>query len=240
MNILAIETSTEFCSLAVGAGDKLHALHFEAAQRHGEIVLDAVARLLAEAGLALKDLSGIAYGRGPGSFTGLRIACGVTQGLALALGIPVCGVGTLLAVAEACGRDKVIACLDARMGEVYHAAYSRAGGSGAAWTEIAAPGLYSPDAVPDVPGGGWIGCGTGFGLHGAALAARYGGKAGSGRIVATLPDAVPSARAVLALARPRFEAGEGGDAATALPLYLRDKVGLTRAERGALKGSPLA
>lgn len=231
MNLLAIETSTEFCSLAVCRGDEVNSSHFPSAQRHGETVLDAVRQMLAEAGLKLADLEGIAFGHGPGSFTGLRIACGVTQGLALALGIPVKGISTLLAVAEDSGCDKVIACLDARMGEVYHAAYRRDEVAGshrvASWTEVAAPGLYSPQAVPGVEGQGWSACGSGFGAHGAVLAARFG----AGRIIATLPGAMPSARAVLALARPQFEAGAGEDAALALPVYLRDKVALTQAER---------
>ena len=259
MNLLAIETSTEFCSLAVCRGDTLSAMHFLAAQRHGETVLESTRQLLAQAGLELKDLDGIAFGHGPGSFTGLRIACGVTQGLALALGIPVKGISTLLAMAEESGADKVIACLDARMGEVYHAVYrrdegdsersgggdisgksdTRGGGAGdavdasaaprpARWIEVAAPGLYSPDAISAVDGSGWTACGTGFTVHGAVLAQHCAGRGG---IIATLPEAVPTARAVLALARPQFEAGAGDDAALALPVYLRDKVALTKLER---------
>ena len=225
MNLLAIETSTEFCSLAVCRGDAVSAVHFPAAQRHGETVLESTRQLLAGADLVLADLDGIAFGHGPGSFTGLRIACGVTQGLALALDIPVMGIGTLLAVAEASGAGKVIACLDARMGEVYHGLYHRDGAS--RWIELVAPGLYSPQALPVVDGDGWTACGTGFGAHAAVLTGRIGAT----KIAATLPQAVPTARAVLALAKPLFEAGAGKDAALALPVYLRDKVALTEAER---------
>ncbi|MBM3347830.1 MAG: tRNA (adenosine(37)-N6)-threonylcarbamoyltransferase complex dimerization subunit type 1 TsaB, partial [Betaproteobacteria bacterium] len=213
MNLLAIETSTEFCSLAVCRDNVVSATHFPAAQRHGETVLEAVRALLAQAGLTLQDLDGIAFGHGPGSFTGLRIACGVTQGLALAFAIPVKGVSTLLALAEEVrygsgggrGHDKVIACLDARMGEVYHAACVRAADA-PGWQVVAQPGLYQPEAVPVPDGAGWTACGTGFGIHGEALARRLGGDS---RIIATLPGAVPTARAVLALARPQFEAGAG-------------------------------
>src|SRR3954469_21692554 len=135
MNLLAIETSTEFCSLALGRGGEVRSAHFNAGQRHAELILGSIERLLADAGLKLSDLDGIAYGMGPGAFTGLRIACGVTQGLALARGLPVVGVGTLEALAEEFaskqggngGIRKIIACLDARMGEVYHAAYRRSG-----------------------------------------------------------------------------------------------------------------
>ena len=125
MNLLAIETSTEFCSLAVRRGESVHVSHAPAGQRHAEMVLGAIAALLAEAGLGVADLEGIAYGMGPGSFTGLRIACGVTQGLALERGLGVVGVCTLEALAEESEADAVIACLDARMGEIYHAAYVR-------------------------------------------------------------------------------------------------------------------
>lgn len=244
MNLLAIETSTEFCSLAACRGDAVSATHFPAAQRHGETVLEAVRALLVQAGLTLQDLDGIAFGHGPGSFTGLRIACGVTQGLALALGIPVKGVSTLLALAEEVrsanggehGHDKVIACLDARMGEVYHAAFVRSAGA-PDWQVVSQPGLYRPEAVPVPEGTGWTACGTGFGAHGDVLARRH---AGEGRVIATLPEAAPTARAVLALARPQFAAGTVEDAAQALPVYLRDKVALTRIERqaGKVLGTP--
>jgi tRNA threonylcarbamoyladenosine biosynthesis protein TsaB len=235
MNLLAIETSTEFCSLAVSRGDRVQTRHFAAAQSHGEWVLESARELIAQSGLRLPDLDGIAFGQGPGSFTGLRIACGVTQGLALALSIPVKGIGTLCALAEESGRDKVVACLDARMGEVYHAAYRRMPSSGTtggehwqAWQEVLPPGLYKPQSVPLVEGEGWTGSGSGFAAHGATLAAVYGG-----RIAETQPELSPTARAVLAMARPYFEAGEGMDAAMALPVYLRDKVALTSRERAA-------
>ncbi len=106
MNLLAIETSTEFLSLAVCRGDAVFANHVEAGQRHAEMILGSISALLGEAGLRLGDLEGIAYGEGPGSFTGLRIACGVVQGLALARGLKALGVSTLLALAEEGAADK--------------------------------------------------------------------------------------------------------------------------------------
>ena len=227
LNLLAIETSTETLSLAVSRGDALFETNLQAGQRHAEMVFDEIRKLLAQAGLALADIGGIVYGRGPGSFTGLRVACGVTQGLAFALGIRVQGVITLEAVAEAAhaesGADQVIACIDARMGEVYHAAYKR---SGATWTEVLAPGLYDPAAVPDVPGAGWVGCGSGFAAHQALLEQRYAAV-----MRAVRPELAPTARAGIALARPRFEAGLGELPADALPLYIRDKVALKKSER---------
>src|SRR5581483_6141868 len=170
MNLLAIETSAEHCSVAAARGDAVFFRHEPAGQRHGELALPMIDAVLAEAGLALADLDGIAYGAGPGAFTGLRIACGVTQGLALARGLPVIGVGTLLAVAEeAAGASErisedfaVVACIDARMREVYHAAYRRTHGR---WHEIVAPGLRRPEDVPLADGEDWTGCGSGFAAY---------------------------------------------------------------------------
>lgn len=227
MNLLAIDTSTDFCSVAASRGEALFSRHERAGQRQAETILGMVDEVLVEARIDLAQIDGIAYGEGPGSFTGLRIAAGVTQGLALARGIGVIGVGSLLALSEEAGKDaasgRVIACLDAHRGEVYHAAYRRAG---AGWEEVSAPGLYRPEAVPLAPGGNWTGCGDGFAAYRERLAARLGEC-----VSAIRPEAVPSARAVLNIAMPRFVAGEAKDAATAVPVYLRDKVALKTSER---------
>ncbi len=230
MNLLAIETSSEFCSVAAARGDAMFQRHEPAGQRHGELVIPMIDAVLAEAGLALADLDGIAYGAGPGAFTGLRIACGVTQGLALARGLPVVGIVTLAAVAEeaaaAVRGDRecaVVACIDARMREVYHAAYRR---TGAGWRELLAPGLHAPDAVPLADGGGWTGAGSGFAAYGDALGRRH-----AGRLAAIRPEIAPTARAVLRLAAAEFAGGRGADAAEAVPVYLRDKVALKTSER---------
>jgi tRNA threonylcarbamoyladenosine biosynthesis protein TsaB len=231
MNLLAIDTSTDYCSVAACRGETIGFRHERAEQRQAERVLGMADAVLAEAGLALAAIDGIAYGAGPGSFTGLRVACGVTQGLALARGIPVVGIGTLLALAEEAALnaaaesscERVIACIDARMGEVYHAAYRK---KAAGWVEILPPGRYRPEAVPAVPGDGWAGCGGGFAAYGGAVAARY-----RGQLTVLRPEVAPSARAVLRLALPRFAAGDSCDPATATPLYLRDKVALKTSER---------
>ncbi|MSQ52398.1 MAG: tRNA (adenosine(37)-N6)-threonylcarbamoyltransferase complex dimerization subunit type 1 TsaB [Betaproteobacteria bacterium] len=223
MNLIAIETSTSYCSLAVCAGDRVFSRHVLAEQRHAEILLDELDGLLREAGLRLADVEGIAYGEGPGAFTGLRIACGVTQGLALSRNLPVVGVGTLLAVAEEAGESRIIVCIDARMSEVYHAAYRK---SGDAWLEVCVPGLCAPGALPLVEGDTWIGCGSGFQAYADLLATRLGQQ-----LTATRPDISPTAEAILRLARPRFARGEGKPAAMALPIYLRDKVALKSSER---------
>ncbi len=227
MNLLAIDTSTDFCSVAACRGETLFSRHEPAGQRQAEMILGMVDAVLAGAGLEIAQIEGIAYGAGPGSFTGLRIAAGVTQGLALARRVGVVGIGTLLALAEEAAAEtaggRIISCLDAHMGEVYHAAYRRAG---AGWEEVSAPGLYKPEAVPVMAGGEWTGCGDGFAAYRERLAARLGGC-----VSAVRSGTGPTARAVLRLAMPRFAAGEAMDAAAAVPVYLRDKVALKTSER---------
>ena len=223
MNLIAIETSTSYCSLAVCKGGRIASRHILAEQRHAAIALDELVALMREADFAMAEVQGIAYGEGPGAFTGLRIACGMTQGLAFARNVPVVGIPTLLAVAEASGEPNVVVCLDARMGEVYHAAYRR---EGDAWREACAPGLCAPALLPLPQGSDWVGCGSGFDAYAAVLRDRLGE-----RISAVRADLFPTAAAILRLAIPRFERGEGRPAETALPIYLRDKVALKTSER---------
>jgi tRNA threonylcarbamoyladenosine biosynthesis protein TsaB len=223
MNILGIETATDWLSVAVSAAGAVHERSRPAGHRHAELILGEIDALLIRAGIGVAGLHAIAFGAGPGSFTGLRIACGVAQGLAAARRLPLLGVGTLAALAAGAGAPRVVACLDARMGEVYHAAYEQRQDG---LHEVIPPGLHRPGEVPLPRSEGWIGCGTGFGAHGSALAARYGG-----RLAAIRPDVFPSAAAVVRLAAPRFAAGEGDDPAAAAPVYLRDRVALRTDER---------
>ncbi len=223
MKILAFDTSTEYCSVALLAGETLFTRDILAGQRHSGLLLPLVDEMLAEGGMGLAELDGIAFGSGPGSFTGLRIGCGVAQGLAFGAGLPVLGVSTLLALAEGSAAKRAVACLDARMGEVYHAVYEKDGG---AWREICAPGLFAPADIPLPPGAGWEGCGSGFAVHGDVLRRRHGGC-----LSRVLPDAPPRAGDIARLAAPAFERGEGGDAALAAPLYIRNKVALKTSER---------
>ena len=230
MNLLAIETSTEFLSLAACRGEVFFTQDVEAGQRHSELMLGSIFALLSRAELGIADLEGIAYGEGPGSFTGLRIACGVAQGFAYARGLKVIGVSTLLALAEQAAVDKVYACIDARMGEVYHAAYCRRssgdGMGGEQWQAVHAPGLCRPQDVPVPDGGAWVGLGSGFAAHRDLLCGRLGGA-----LERVEPDVFPSAAAVLRLASPRFARGEGGVPESAIPIYIRDKVALKKSER---------
>lgn len=223
MNILALETSTDRLSLALASQGRIHTHDVEAGQRHAELILTAAHTLLQEAGIAPRQLDAVVYGEGPGSFTGLRIACGVAQGLALAAGARTLGVGTLVAMAEASGAERVIACIDARMSEVYHAAYEKTPDG---WRTVRAPGLYRPAEVPVPASGAWTGCGSGFAAYHAALRQRLGT-----RLTAVRADVYPQARAMLGIALPRLAAGEGGEAAEAAPFYLRDKVALKTSER---------
>lgn len=223
MNILALDTSTDYCSVALWRDGVVHERGALAGQSHSEILLDMVDAVLADGGVRLEALDGIAYGRGPGSFTGLRIACAVAQGLAYAVGIPLVGIGTLHAMAAACGAPRVICCLDARMQEVYHAAYVREGDS---YQELSAPLVCAPAAAPELAGDAWTGCGNGFAVYGDVLRQRYGAA------LAVVEDAVhPHARDMAQLAVPMLAAGRGLAAEEAAPLYIRDKVALKTAER---------
>lgn len=223
MNILALDTSSEYCSVALWHGGALDAREVHAGQRHGELVLTMVDELLGRHGLKVAQLDGIAYGAGPGSFTGLRIACGVTQGFAFAANIPVVGITTLAAMAEWAQAERVVCCVDARMQEIYHAAYEKLGDT---WRAMASPSVCAPAAAPALSGGGWLGAGNAFTTYGDVLGQRYGGALT--RIDAAIH---PRAHEIARLAVPEFERGRGLDASQALPLYVRDKVALAMHEQ---------
>jgi tRNA threonylcarbamoyladenosine biosynthesis protein TsaB len=216
MKIAAFETSTEWCSVALWRDGEIAALEERAGQRHGELALPMLEALLERAALRAAQLDAVAFGAGPGAFTGLRIACALAQGLAYAHGLPVLGVSSLEAMAEECGAARAVACLDARMGEVYYAALEKQRGR---WREVIPAQCVAPARAPRPAGEDWVGCGSGFAAYGALGLRRV------------LAEVHPSAVAVARLAAPRLEAGEGVDAARAAPVYLRDKVALTTEER---------
>jgi tRNA threonylcarbamoyladenosine biosynthesis protein TsaB len=225
VNLLALDTSTEYCSVALWRDAAVVQRDVHAGQRHSELLLGMVDEVLAEGGLALANLDAIAFGAGPGTFTGLRIGCGVVQGLAFGIDRPVVAVGTLLALAVSSGAARAICCLDARMHEVYFGAYER---DGAAWRVVHEPALYAPADVPLLPGDGWTGCGSGFLAYGDVLTARYGAT-----LATVLPHAHPEARHVAALAVDAYARGAAVPAERAAPFYLRDKVALKTHERAA-------
>jgi tRNA threonylcarbamoyladenosine biosynthesis protein TsaB len=231
MKILAIETSTEYCSVALWQDGMLSSSSEEVGQKHSEMLMAMLDGALHVAGIKLAQLDGIAFGAGPGSFTGVRIACSVAQGLALGANLPVIGIGTLQALAQGTGQNKVIAALDARMAEVYFAVYEKVDG---VWITVCEPCLRLPQETPAVEGTGWFAAGSGFAAHGDVLQARY-----SGQLQGIDAACVPHASAIAELAAPLFVAGQGLDAALAMPLYLRDKVALKTSERQALERQPL-
>jgi tRNA threonylcarbamoyladenosine biosynthesis protein TsaB len=223
MRILALDTSTEYCSVALWQDGTVTERCELVGQKHSERLMEMLDALLRAAGVKLAQLDGIAFGMGPGSFTGVRIACGATQGLALGANLPVVGVCTLQALAEAAGKPRVIAALDARMGEIYHAVYEKRGDG---WAALSEPCLCKPHEAPPVPGDDWFGAGSGFAAHGMVLVERY-----TGQLQGMDGAAVPQAAAIAALGAAQFALGRGVDAAQALPLYLRDKVALKTSER---------
>ncbi|BBE52199.1 tRNA threonylcarbamoyladenosine biosynthesis protein TsaB [Ferriphaselus amnicola] len=223
MRLLALETSTEYCSVALWQDGALTSRCELVGQKHSELLMPMLDGVLREADVKLGELDGIAFGSGPGSFTGVRIACGVTQGLALGANLPVVSICTLLALAEASGKDKVIAALDARMGEIYHAAYEQRDGG---WMTVIEPNLCKAEVAPLLVGSDWFGVGSGFAAHSEALTNRY-----AGQLASSDGTAIPQAAAIARLAAPLFATGAGMDAALAAPFYLRDKVALTTQER---------
>lgn len=222
MNLLALDTSTEFLSLALQLGDKTYVHYQHAGNTSSELILPQIQVLLDTVNIQLSDLNGIAFGAGPGAFTGVRVACGVAQGLGFGANIPVVGVNTLLALAEASGEDKVIACLDARMSEIYHAAYVRKNGG---WIEKSATIVCKPEAAP-VLAGEWFGVGSGWAVYGETLSKIYAQNLGQ-----VFCNITPTAEAILQLAKPTFEAGLAKPASEAAPIYIRNRVALTTNER---------
>ncbi len=212
MRFAAIETSTEWCSVALWNDGEISAIERRAGNRHSELALPMLERLLEN-----KKLDAVAFGAGPGAFTGLRIACALAQGLALPRGLPVIGISSLEALAQESGAARVVACIDARMREVYFAALEKRAGR---WHEVVPAQCVAPQAAPRPPGESWVGCGSGF--------AAYGNMGFN----PVFPEMHPTAISIAQLAAPRLAAGEGVDAAEAAPVYLRDKVALTQAELG--------
>jgi len=211
----AIETSTDWCSVAVWSDGEIAGAERRAGNRHSELALPMLEKLLGK-----NELHAVAFGAGPGAFTGLRIACGLAQGIAFGRGLPVIGISSLEALAQESGAARVVACIDARMREVYYAALEKRAGR---WREIVAAQCVAPLSAPKPPGDGWIGVGSGFEAYPGELAGK----------VSMVRSAVhPTALAVAQLAAPRLAAGEGVDAGEAAPVYLRDKVALTQEELG--------
>jgi len=226
VRVLALDAATEACSVALLGREMLISRYEEFGKGHAERLLGMVDEVLAEAGLALSALDGIAASVGPGAFTGVRITVAVAQGLAFGAALPIVPVSTLEALAlpalEDC--ERALCCLDARMGEVYWGCYARDQQRGVRATS--APRVSAPDQVRLADLAPHRGIGRGFSAY--PVLAELPGLS----VAAADRLALPSARAVARLGELRLRAGEGRDPADLTPLYLRDRVALTEAERG--------
>ena len=221
MNLLAIDTATEACSVALATEEGTFRRHVEEPRAHGDRLLDLIEEVLDEAGLARDRLDAVAFGRGPGGFTSLRIGIGVVQGIAYALDLPVVPVSTLASLAQgACrlhGAERAIAAIDARMGEIYCGTFEL---DAHGVMQAAAPErVLPPERLEPPQGSGWQGCGTGWRSYRELLAARCG-DALAGVPGPELPHAID----LLTLARAGWQRGEAVSADQAVPVYLRDRV----------------
>lgn len=231
--ILALESSTTQCSVALLCGDELVQRIAPGGARNSEFMLPLVQALLAESGTGLRQLDALAFGAGPGAFTGLRVACGVAQGLAFGAGLPVLPVGTLEALAETQAPvtrqpagQRLLAALDARMQQCY---WAELRSDGVRWRIAHGPLLAAPDQVPQPVGADWLAAGDGFSLFAAALDQRLGAVFRRVQDCARQPEAAAVAR----LAAVDWSAGLAVAPEAAQPVYVRDKVALTTREREA-------
>lgn len=227
--LLAFDTATERMSIALAAGGAVRVHEAAGGAQASAALIPAILRLLEDAGVTLQSLDAIAFGRGPGAFTGLRTACSVAQGLAFGAGKPVLPIDTLLAVAEDAragdAPQRWWVAMDARMDEIYAAHYAFEGGR---WRTLVAPMLATPEQLEER----WR-SEPPQAVAGSALSV-FGERLPTGS-AQRRPEAAPHARALLPLAQALWEAGGAVDAALALPLYVRDKVAQTTAERDAAR-----
>lgn len=221
MKLLALDTSTEACSVALRIDGDTRERFELSPGGHGRLILDMARALLDEAGIGLAALDALAFGRGPGGFTGVRMATAIVQGLALGLDIPVVPVSSLAALAQGAAEVRcarwVLAALDARMDEVYWAAYRTA--ERGLVVPLGHERVEAPAAVAPPPGGPWWGAGSGWARHGERLA----------ECLAQAPagvdgDLFPRAAAVAALGAEEYRRGLAVPVDRVAPVYLRDKV----------------
>ena len=230
--LLAFDTATEHMSIALQVRGEVFEHESAGGAKASASLIPAILALLDAGGVTLSDLDAIAFGRGPGAFTGLRTACSVAQGLAFGANKPVLPIDTLLSVAEdsrggAAAPQRVWVAMDARMNEIYAAQYAFADGR---WAVLDPPMLTTPEVLNarwqvDTPA--WI---AGNAVTVFADRLDFGGA----RLA---PGALPRARAMLPLASTKWAEGGALDAALGLPLYLRDKVAQTTLERAAARAA---
>ncbi|SHF18947.1 tRNA (adenosine(37)-N6)-threonylcarbamoyltransferase complex dimerization subunit type 1 TsaB [Thermomonas hydrothermalis] len=229
MKLLALETATEACSVALYVDGAIRETFAVAPRQHAGLVLPWADALLAEAGITRRQLDAIALGRGPGAFTGVRLAASIAQGIALALDLPLLPVSTLAALAWQGDGPRRLAAIDARMGEVYLGAFA-ADSDGLV---PLAPEVVLPPAQAQLPAGdgSWVALGTGFAAGQGVLVQRW-----AGRLRQVDAAALPHAADVARLAAPALARGEGIAPERLEPAYLRNDVALTLAQQQARRG----
>ena len=228
MNLLAIETATESCSVALIHGNELIARSEIAPRRHTELVLPMADALLAEAGIGRRALDAIAVGRGPGAFTGVRLGVSLAQGMALALDLPVITISSLAALALEAPEEEdaaILAVIDARMGEIYAACYRR--DADGVLTALDDERIATADTLQLPEASAWQVVGSGWATYASVLSQRL-----TGILRSADGQRYPQAAHVAELAMREFTAGRGQAPELALPVYLRDKVALTLVEQG--------
>ena len=224
LRILAIETSAEICSIGVSLFGEVTIAENKANQNHSEHVLPMIDNLLEINDLSLGDIDVIGFGAGPGSFTGVRLACSVAQGLAFGVNIPVVPVPSLEALAQKTNRDKILVCQDARMSQVYAAAFERIGDI---WVPMVDPYVCDPQDVTIPDGDGWVACGSGFVSYKEVFetSKKFSIPILNGEYIRS------TAREVLKITCRDFLAGKAVSAEDAIPTYVRNKVALTLNEQ---------
>lgn len=220
MKVLAIDTATERCSVALRIDGQVTQRVVDTPRGHADLILPMVEEILREAGVSLRDLDGIAYGRGPGAFTGVRIAIGVVQGLAFGADLPAVGISDLAAVAQQVAQpgDRVLVCMDARMNEVYWATFRCDADSGlviaSSVERVERPeSVQTHDAINVLAG-------TGVRAYPQLASAFHG--------IVTHDSVLPRAAEIALLGEPELRAGRGRPAAEAQPVYLRDQVAVAK------------
>ena len=219
--ILAIDTATERCSVALRVNGESIDRVVDTPRGHADLILSLIDGVLLDAGMKLTDLDGIAYGRGPGAFTGVRIAIGVVQGLAFGASLPTVGVSNLAAVAQQIAKpdDRVLVCMDARMNEVYWGLFTCNHATrlvtAASAERVGAPTTVDVGLAPPT-----VAAGTGFGAY-PELTAVFGG-------IVIHPGTLPRATEIALLGEAALRAGEGRPAHEAQPVYLRDQVAVAK------------
>lgn len=221
MKILAFDTATAACTVAVMMGQEIRGRFEIAPQRHAELILPMVDNLLADAGISLKQLDAIAFGQGPGSFMGVRIAAGVAQGLAFGVDLPVIPVSTLQTLAQTAYQQtqcsRVIAGWDARMNAIYWGRYQLEPDGGQVMEPLQADALDFPEAIPIPPTQTWILAGNAWSAYSKQLSPVLDSYA-------KVTDIFPRAEAMLAIAAVRYREGKVRHALEIEPVYLRDQV----------------